>query len=172
MEDNNYNEEIGYARILDEYEVTTPEDNVVLGVMGAMLFSLIGGFMWFVCYKAGIFVSVVGFVAVICTNFGYKLFARGESLRGVVISVITSVISIVIAWYFCLSLDCYNAYQEWYVNNEIDYTITFYQAIRNAYKFLQYRDIALSYGGSLILGLVTCGVGALGPIRKAINRFR
>ena len=97
-----------------------------------MLFSLIGGALWFILYQVNFFSSLSGVVAVVCANMGYMLFARGESKKGLVISVIAAIISIVTAWYLCLSLDCYHAFQEWYADGEINYTITYAQAVRKA----------------------------------------
>lgn len=160
------------AKILEEHEVVEHKENVIAGIVGAMLFSLVGGLLWFILYQVNFFSSLSGVVAVVCANMGYMLFARGESKKGLVISVIAAIISIVTAWYLCLSLDCYHAFQEWYADGEINYTITYAQAVRIAYTFLSEPPIAAAYFKDLGIGLLLCGVGAFSFIRNVIRRNR
>ena len=39
------------AEILEEHEVVEHKENVIAGIVGAMLFSLIGGALWFILYQ-------------------------------------------------------------------------------------------------------------------------
>lgn len=67
-----------------------PKENVLLGIVGALLFSLAGTVTYFVLYQLGYLAALSGIVAVICAMYGYKLFAKGESKKTVVIAVIMS----------------------------------------------------------------------------------
>lgn len=170
MSENNeyYND----ARILEEHEIAEQKENVVAGIVGAMIFSLAGGVLWFVLSQVGFYSAISGVVGVVCANIGYRLFAKGESLKGVIISVIAAIAAMIIAWYLCLSLDCYNAFKDWYANGEIDYTITFAQAVRGAYLFLSEPEIARPYLGDLAIGLLLCAVGAFRFVKNSIARYR
>lgn len=159
-------------RILEEHEVVEQKENVVAGIVGALIFSLAGGVLWFVLFQFGWFSAISGVVGVVCANIGYRLFARGESLKGVIISIIAAVVSIILAWYMCLSLDCYNAFQDWYANGEIDYKITFAQAVRGSYAFLAEPEIARPYFTDLAIGLVLCAVGAFRFVANSIKRYK
>ncbi len=139
-----------------------PKENVLLGILGAFLFSLVGGVVYFVLYQLGYLAALSGIVAVICAMYGYKLFAKGESKKTVVIAVIMSFVVIVFAWYGCLAKDVYNAYAEWYQAGEIDYTITFSTAFSNAYKFLDDIDVARSYYTDLVMSLFLSIIGCVG----------
>lgn len=158
------------ARILEEHEVVEQQENVIAGIVGAMIFALAGGILWFVLYQIGFFSALSGVVGTVCANIGYRLFARKESLKGVIISVVAAVAAILIAWYMCLSLDCYHAFQDWFANGEIDYTITFAQAVRISYRFLKDPQLAASYFGDLAIGLVLCAVGAFSFVKNHIKR--
>ncbi|MBQ2668968.1 MAG: hypothetical protein IJF56_10115 [Clostridia bacterium] len=148
------------------------KENVLAGIIGALLFSLAGGALWFILYQVGFLAGISGLVAVICSIKGYALFSKKESLNGVVISIVIAVLMMVLAWYLCLSLDVYRAYQEWYAAGEVDYTITFWEAIRGAYLFLSEGEILLAYLKDLGIGLVLCVVGAYRFVVDAVRRVR
>ena len=139
------------------------------GIVGAFLFSLVGGVLWYVLYQIGFMAGISGFVGVVCAMKGYAFFAKKESRKGVIISVLMSIFVMVIAWYLCLSTDVYKAYQEWYENGEIDFTVSFIEAVRGAYIFLSEPEIAPSYFGDLAIGLLLCVVGCW---KDVINAFR
>ncbi len=145
-----------------------PKENFGAGLVGAFLFALAGGILWFVLYQVGFLAGISGFVGVICAIKGYSLFAKGESVKGVIASAIIALIVIIIAWYSCLAYDVYLAYEEWYANGEIDFTITLSEAFRGAYLFLEDPDIASSYLLDLGLGVLLCIVGSFSTIKNAI----
>ncbi len=83
-----------------------PEENKIAGTLGAFLFALAGGLAYFALWQLGFIAAISGFLAVFCAMKGYKLFAKKESVYGVVTSVVVSVLVIVIAWYFSLRSMC------------------------------------------------------------------
>lgn len=148
------------------------QENVLAGAVGAFLFALVGGVIWFVLYQIGFVAAISGIIAVICAIRGYSFFAKKESLKGVVISVIMAVLVIVIAWYACLSMDIYNAYQEWFEVGEVDFTLTFFESVAAAPMFLAEPDIALAYLADLGIGLLLCIIGCIQPIRQAVKKSK
>lgn len=139
-----------------------PKENVLLGIVGALLFSLAGTLTYFILYQLGYLAALSGIVAVICAMYGYKLFAKGESKKTVVIAVIMSFLAIVLAWYGCLAKDVYDAYAEWYQSGEIDYAITFGTAFSKAYIFLDNADVARPYYTDLVMSLFLSIIGCVG----------
>jgi hypothetical protein len=135
------------------------KENVLAGIVGAFLFALAGGALWFVLYLVGFIAAISGLVGVICAIKGYSVFAKKESVKGIVIAVVMTLLVIVIAWYFCLSYDAYIAHQQWFEEGEIDYTITFIEAVRGSHIYLTDPDIGPSYWGDLGLGLLFCVIG-------------
>ena len=49
--------------------------NIIAGVVGAFLFSLIGGLAYFLIYQLGIIAGISGLIIFVLANFGYNLFA-------------------------------------------------------------------------------------------------
>lgn len=150
----------------------TVEENRVAGSVGAFLFALAGGAIYFVLWQVGYVAAISGLIAVVCAMKGYELFAKKESRFGIIISVVMSVLVISIAWYLCLSLDVYQAYQEWYEAGEVDSAISFGDAVRNAYLFLSDPKIARSYLLNLAFGIALCALGCISPIRAALRRTK
>ena len=85
------------------------EENVLAGVVGAFLFALVGGALWFVLYQIGYLAAISGLVGVICAIKGYSFFSKKESTKGVVIATIMAVLVLVIAWYLCIGSRSYNS---------------------------------------------------------------
>lgn len=148
------------------------EENVVAGVVGAFLFSLVGGVLWFLLYQMGYIAAISGFIGIICAMKGYSFFSKGESKKGIIISVVVTVVVLVIAWYMCLASDVYAAYKEWFANGEVDYAPTFFESVRGAYVFLQEPDVGPAYLKDLGLGLVFCAIGAVSSVSKAFKRIK
>lgn len=147
-------------------------ENVLAGTVGALLFSLVGGALWFVLYQVGFLAGISGLVGVICAIKGYAIFSKGESLKGVVIAIICAVVMMILAWYLCLSMDVYYAYQEWYEAGEVDFTLTFFESVRSAYLFLTDSEILLPYLADLGIGLALCVVGAYRFVVDAVRKVK
>jgi len=139
-----------------------PRENALLGILGAFIFSLAGGIVYFLLYQVGYLAALSGIVAVVCAMYGYKIFAKGESKKGVVIAVIMSFITIILAWYGCLAKDVYDVYAQAYQNGEVDYAVTFGTAFSNAYIFLDEEDVARQYFADLAVSLFLSVVGCIG----------
>lgn len=156
----------------NNYEMLQNEENVLAGTVGALLFSLVGGVLWFGLYQAGYLAAISGLVGVICAIKGYAVFAKKESVKGIVISIIASVIVLLIAWYLCLSKDVLSAYKEWYSQGLVDFVPSFSECVKSAYVFLEEPEIAAEYIKDLVLGLLLCAIGSGRYIVKSIGRIK
>lgn len=148
------------------------KENVLAGTVGALLFALAGGVLWFLLYQVGFLAGISGIVGVICAIKGYTVFSKCESLKGVIISAIAAVVVMIIAWYLCLATDVYRAYQDWYANGEVDFTVTFAEAFRGAYWFLEEPEVAMAYYKDLGIGLLLCVVGAFRHVKNAVQKVK
>ncbi len=145
------------------------EENVLFGIVGAFLFSLVGGGLYYLLYQIGYIAAISGLVGVICAIKGYSFFSKKESIRGAIISIIIAVLVLAIAWYFCLSNDIYVVYQEWFANGEVDYMPTFFETVRSAYMFL---EIVPEYYGDLAISLLLAIVGSAGHVIKLFKKLK
>lgn len=148
------------------------KENVFAGIIGAFLFALVGGILWFVLYQVGYLAAISGIVGVICAIRGYSFFAKKESIKGIIISVIMAAAVIVIAWYACISYDIYLAYQEWYNTGEVDFTLTFFEAVRSVPYFFQDTEFLVAYLKDLGIGLILCVIGCASYIIKATKKVK
>lgn len=151
---------------------TDGKENVVAGIVGAFLFSLAGGLLWFVLYQFGFLAGISGLVGVVCAIKGYTLFGKKESIKGIIIAVIIALLVMVIAWYFCLSYDVFDIYKHWYETGEIDYRISFAEAVRGARFYLQDPEVGPAYFKDLAIGLVFCVIGGGSYVMNKISGIR
>ena len=134
-------------------------ENVVAGIVGAFLFSLAGAAIYFVLHLIGYIASISGLVGAVCAVKGYTVFSKKESKKGIVIATVVSLLVIVIAWYFCLAYDVYDAYKIGFETGETDFYFTFIESLRVAPLFLEEPEISKAYFGDLALGLFFCLIG-------------
>ena len=144
-------------------------ENIFAGIVGAFLFSLAGGILWYVLYQVGFLAGISGVVGIFAAVRGYSFFAKKQSVMGIVISIAIAVLVLIIAWYLCLATDVYNAHKEWYNAGEIDYQITFFQAVSFAYNYLAETDIAVAYLKDLGIGLALCAWASYSNVRSYIK---
>lgn len=149
-----------------------PQENVLAGVVGAFLFALAGGIVWFLLYLLGFLAAISGIIGVVCAIKGYEIFAHKESKKGIIISVIMAAVVLVIAWYFTLVYDICQAYKAWYEALEVDFTLTFAEALRVAPEFLKQPEFLRGYLIDLGLGLLFCVIGSFGYIKVALARIK
>ncbi len=151
---------------------TVKEENFIAGLVGAFLFSLVGGIVWYGLYQIGFIAAISGIIGVVCAIKGYAVFGKKESLKGVIFSVIIAAVVLVIAQYFCLATDVYNAYKEWFAAGEIDFTVSFGEAVAGAHIFLADPAVAAGYIKDLAIGLLLCVFGAFGSVRLALAKAK
>lgn len=148
------------------------KENFIAGLVGAFLFSLAGGAVWYLLYQVGFIAGISGIIGVVCAILGYRIFARKESIKGVIFATIIAALVIVLAWYLCLATDVYKAHQDWYANGEIDYMPSFAECVRYGYTFLEEPEIARAYYADLGIGMLFCIIGAFASVRNAIARVK
>ncbi len=157
--------------INDQNNISTHE-NVFAGIVGAFLFSLVGGLVWFLLYLVGFFAGISGMIGVILAIKGYALFAKKESIKGIIIASVIAFLVLVLAWYLCFGKDVYEAFQMWYSNGEIDYTLTYAESLRAVPAFLTDPEIGPEYIKDLVIGLILALIGSVGTIITSIRNIK
>ena len=156
----------------DNLKTTENKENVLLGTLGALLFSLAGGILWFVLYQMGFLAAISGIIGVVCAIKGYSLFAKKESILGVIIAIVCAIAVMIVAWYFCLCMDVYKAYQELYNEGFVYSPYTFMEAVEAAPAFLEDEEIKAAYTKDLLIGLLLSAVGAISSVASAVKRIK
>ena len=150
-------------------KVECVKENTFAGVIGAFLFSLVGGVLWYVLYQIGFLAGISGVVGVFAAVRGYSFFAGKQSVKGVVVSIVIAVLVLIVAWYICIANDLYIACKEWYEAGEIDYMPSFFKTIATAYSFLAEPDILLAYLKDLGIGLALCVWASYSSVKNIIK---
>lgn len=135
------------------------KENVLAGIVGAFLFSLAGAVVYFLLNLIGYVSAISGLVGAVCAVKGYAIFSKKESKKGIVISVIISLLVIALAWYLSMAYDIYNACKIAFEAGEIDISITFFQSVRMVPSLLEDPEISGTYFYNLGLGLFCCLLG-------------
>ena len=134
------------------------EENVLFGVVGAFLFSLVGAAVYIVLSMIGYLSALSGLIGVVCAIKGYTFFAKKDSKRGIVISVIIAAIVLIIAWYVSFCMDMVEAYKIWFENGEVEYAPTLFEYLPFGFIDLTVNPTAfVNLLMSLALGAVGCG---------------
>ena len=136
-----------------------PGENVIAGIVGAFLFALVGGLLYFLVYQTGFIAGICGLITVVLSYLGYQLFSgRKGSSKGVIFSVIMSVIVIAAAEYTCLAYIIYNEF-------ESVYHINFFDAMRVTPAFLKQGEILGEVIRDLLIAYALGAVASFGTIK-------
>lgn len=154
--ENNVNQIPAYAE----------KERVLPGILGALLFSLAGGIIWFVLWQIDIIAGISGIVGVICAIKGYEIFAKKSSTKGVVIASVFALLVIVFAWYLCLCQDVYNAFAE------MGLPITFGESFELGVEFLKDPEVGGGYISDLAFGVIFAIVGAIGYVVQSAKNAK
>ncbi len=147
-------------------------EKVWLGILGAFLLSLIGGGIWCGFLWIDIFRPVCGIAIVVFAIIGYRVFTKKNSTKGLVISILVSLFTVVLTNYFVLVIEVYYSFKQWYADGQYFTKVSFFEAIRGSYQFLSEETIRAEVLRDLGLGVAFLLLGAFPFIVDAIKRHR
>ncbi|MBR5272729.1 MAG: hypothetical protein IKU25_04965 [Clostridia bacterium] len=139
------------------------KEKVGAGILGAFLFSLVGVIIWIIIYQLGYLAAISGLIGVICAIKGYSVFAKKESIKGVVIAIIVMLIMMVVAWYAGLVISVYRELDGMFTISEA-FDLTNY-----CFKDAEFRSGAI---GDLVKGILFCVIGGVGYAVTSIKRIK
>lgn len=138
--------------------------NILAGIVGAFLFSIIGGLLYFVIYQAGMIAGICGLVIFVLANFGYGLFARTKnkaSMVALIVSIITMIVMIFLAEYVCVSYEIFRVFE--------DQNITIFDAIKVTPEFLAEPEIGDAVMGDLAFAYIFGFAATIGNIVNIVK---
>ena len=139
---------------------------VPLGVLGAFLFALVGGVVYYVLWSLNIIAALSGIICVICAIKGYEIFARESSKTGIIAAVVVSTVVMILAWYYCYCTDMQAYYQGLFDAGKVDFVPSMGVCLQ--YGFLD-LPANLGYVVDLILSLAMGGVGCWGYVAHSLR---
>ncbi len=145
-------------------EVKAPE-NIIAGIVGAFLFAIIGGALYFVVYQMGFIAGICGLATFALANFGYGLFAGTKnkaSIPGLISAVVAAVLMVFAAEYLCVSYEIFLVYQE-------EFAITFFDAVQVTPEFLAEPELMQAVLGDLAFAYIFGAISVIGNIMNLIK---
>lgn len=148
--------------------------NILLGVLGAFLLSLVGGLIYFAFYQIGIITGITGIIIYCLSQFGYKKFSgcnNSVSLGGLISSIILVLTVIFLAHYVSVSFDIFQTYE--LKKSFIDILLTLPECLYEGelYEFFGEEGIYALFVQDLIFAYVFAFVAIIGDIIRII-KFR
>ena len=140
------------------------DENVLLGIIGAIIGSLAGGALIIFFSSIGFVASLAGLAMAVCTLLLYEKFAGSISKKGIIISIIIMIAMTLLAENIAISLKAAKELKEY------GYNLNFIDIFKNLYTFL--RDDVLdmsSYISNLFMVYLFTILGAVSTIAKKIK---
>lgn len=116
----------------------------ILGIIGALLFTIPGVALWVIIYNAGYIASIVGFVISFLAIKGYRTLGGKLNTAAAISTVIITFIMIYVSQHISLGFEIYDTFK--------DLDITIIDAILEVPTFLAYDDIKSSFIKNLLIG--------------------
>ena len=146
--------------------VIKKEENVVKGIIGAFLGSIIGAGAIVALGQAGYVAVISGILMAACTIFGYSKLAGGLSKKGIVISVVIMVIMTYIGMRTCVTISLCNGLNK-YGNPD------FFKVFEKVPELMRLDSkLEAEYIKDLILVFVFTGIGVFGMIRVKLDELK
>lgn len=141
--------------------VNPVNENLLLGILGALLFSLIGAVLYFAIYQIGVIAAVCGLAIFLLANFGYVKFSKSGTIttKGIIVSAVITLLMIFVSEYFCLSFEIYKVYRN-------DYDINIFDAIKVTSSFLEDADIKTGFIKDLAIAYILSIVAIVSELVK------
>ncbi len=140
-------------------------ENRAMGTLGAFLFSLSGGIIWYVLFQVGFLAAISGFVGIVAAIKGYTLFAKKSSTYGVVISIAFTVVVMVAAWYLCNATEIYNVFKP-----ELGDELSFMDCLKAVPDYFAEPEVAKAWIYNLAMGLGFSVLGGFWAVRDALKK--
>ena len=158
---NSTNDVTAESIIMPEYK----EEKIIPGILGALLFSLVGGIVCFILYQLNYVAALSGVIGVLCALKGYEMFSGKLTKKGVVISFIASIAAVILAMYVALGYSICEAINEYAVQK-----ITIFDAISYIPETLaQYSDLSSAFYSDVAMSVVFSIIGSIGYVVKALK---
>lgn len=150
------------ASLQDRQDATiSHKSNLIPGLVGALLGSLIGCVLWVIIYRFGYIAGIAGAVTAICAMKGYEKFGNVLDKKGVICSVIITVIMIFLANKIAWAWEAYSVYG--------DYGYSFSDCFRSLGEIIKASDLTGNYYIDLVIGY---GLTLLASYKNFINAFK
>ncbi len=129
--------------------------NIVPGIIGAILGSLVGSITWVLIHQQGYMSGISGLVMTVCSLYGYGKLSGRLDKKGVIITFLILLFMVYISNRLSYAVELYNIFK-----NVSD--LTLFDSFQIMPSLMKYEDIKRGYLTDLALGYVFCIIISLG----------
>lgn len=137
------------------------QDNVVMGIIGALIGTALGVIVWILIAKLGYISWIGGFAIAAGAFYGYFLMGKGMSGSGIAVSVVLVIFAVWFATKMSWALELQKAFKE-----ELDTDYSLGECWKNMSGWLKLTATTGSYIRDLVLGYVFTALGAFSVFKK------
>lgn len=145
--------------------VEIKQENIFAGIVGALLFAIIGGAVYFGIYQLGYIAGICGFIMFMLSNFGYSLFSGVKnSMKGIITAIIMTVVMLFVSEYICLAFDIYKAFGQEGIE------VSFAEALNYIPDFMQVSEVRAGVIKDLLFAYALGALATFGSVKQAIAK--
>ena len=136
------------------------KSSLPLGLLGAFLGSLIGAAVWVAVYQLGYIAGAIGLLLVFCAMTGYRKLGGCLDKKGVIATVILSVVMVFVSLYLCYGVALYRG---------MDKAYNIFECLLAVPAFLSSSGLTGSFAAELFTGYGFMAVASVGMIAQAFR---
>lgn len=139
------------------------DSNLPLGIIGALIGSLLGAALWVFIYQGGYIAGLAGLAIFGGAMKGYSILGKNVDRKGVVVCVIITIIMIFLANEFSIRLAVYLAAKEQHMH------MSFEEINRKWSRFMRDDDFKFAYIKDLGMGYFLAALGLIGTVKQSFR---
>ena len=147
---------------LEDYkqEKLEQSSDLLLGILGAFIGSILGCIVWLIIFKLGYVASFAGLVIGIGALKGYEKLGKTLDKKGVIATIFVIIVSVFFVNKFAWATSAYSELKEY---------LTFFECYSGLNELLEYSELTSSYNESLVMGYVMTAIGCFTLIKNAFK---
>ncbi len=142
-------------------DVLANKSNLIPGIVGALLGSMLGCLVYFLIWQLGYIAAIAGLITAVCTFKGYEMFGKVIDKKGVIVCVLVIIFSVFFANQIVWAYDAFKAYK--------DDGIGFFECFRYINDVVKLNELTGQYYGNLAMAYL---MTLLGSYRNIVNAFK
>lgn len=142
-------------------QIENVKENVLLGLVGALIGSIVGAGIIILLGWIGVFASFAGFVLAFGTLMGYKSFGKKLSIKGIVICVVIMIVMTLLANHVVWTVDIYRELVKQYDN------VSMMSVFKNLIYIVSDLDLTTEFSRSIFLLFLFTILGAHPTIKRS-----
>lgn len=157
---------MNYGQMMSGAPKAKAGSNVVTGIIGALLGSLVGVALWVGIYKLGYIAGIAGAIMIVSAMFGYEKLGGSLDLKGIIISVVICIGMIYISERICISMELYEEFKDYkYYFGDVSFS----DCYKSMFAILKDAEKESVFWGELGIGYLLFAIASVSYIVKSVK---